>query len=1334
MTLKATLELLLFASIIGLFFIDTTYGAALANTTATDLAPGGSLAEQTQFYINQAGHENLKSFLSPTQGGDNITGANGAQLPGILDSTPITSMPTRFPPTSVIKAQMPSNAMAMYLQKELQKHSYDGNLARDRELATYALQGGQDAVAVAQFPPFVAAKAQAEQSAQVTGAGNALGDMAKQQSSAAIDFCSKYLINFTNDPSNPWNKLRDQVFVPIGILLLLPGAVLSQMRAIVAAGSPVVGQTAMGDQVNCFDGILRSIIAVFLIPATYLVVNYGIDLSNSITYTLSSEYNRLFGSNMYNDAICAEIRAHPTRDYQENLGAAKTAQTSWPQKPVTDWSSLESDAYESKLDDPCSKTYSAAPDRSDELMPASAAFSRALSFGGNAALTTAWNVLCAFQMVYLIYLFLVGPVIAGLWVWPTRQLQEALPSWVEGCITICFWSLFWNTVILLMACFRGVTGETGTIMMSALNFLATSAVKYAFDFTGLVKAAGQEAAEKATQKGKGGGGKGGHKGGHKSGTRAGHKGGQQGLHKGEHDHPSIGTPHQEQTNRDGERAQPHSGIVASANMTSKPSGTPHGAIPGGVGLGAERHAGSALSVVPVLPALPPPSARVREAGHGFVGSAQIRMPSGQTYAVELGVDRSGNRIAAVKDSAGRAIGSLDLSQGRNPSSVFRTAAGDFKLSAMTTDLGHQLFLTAPDGGHGTLALHNFLDGGAPKPNPHGISLPQGATALADLPGTGTLVRQADGSLAVVSQTNAVHPLAADGPTDVDGTMVQVGFGAAPNGKPFMEVSQVQPSGLTDVAIYPQPINSASQRPAGSVPIVTTADGGFVAAGTNVTYDPVTSTFSVNGYQLPSAVVSAELLREASLNLASAGLICQELALPGVAQNLPTINSDPAAMARVQIALQGTGVDAETLYRAAVQGSPVDGVQVMSQAMEASSPSADRFAQQLGLPDARIIIDARTDRIAAAQVLSAELRHAEAAQPGAIHQMAQSLGVPDVVMLGASSNVFYAAQVMSADVVHYGTPGDMHQICAQMGVSDVVLSGAVDLPVAAAQLVAAEARQSNFFAGEVSAQLCGHATTELLSAAAINPIAAAQMVGVAAQYDPTYAQHVAETVGTRSVDSVTAAAYYPSLAAQMVAMEAVQSAPYASAIAQSLPNFDSRLITESATSQLAATQFAAAGAALDSKYAAQIAPAMHLHSLQEFNAVANNPILAAQALSAETTNNVGYSNYVAHNMHLAPTVVERAATNAIAAMQMVASESAIHSNYAMYAASALQISDRTIMQRAAHDETVAAQLLATRPASNGDKRSGVARIAPDDETCPSWQPQCVPTVTMPSTVR
>ncbi len=75
-----------------------------------------------------------------------------------------------------------------------------------------------------------------------------------------------------------------------------------------------------------------------------------------------------------------------------------------------------------------------------------------------------------------------------------KQFRDALPNWVEGVITLAFWSLFWNTAILIMACFKGMA-DTGTVYETALNFLATASVKYAFDFVGLIKAAGQEASK-----------------------------------------------------------------------------------------------------------------------------------------------------------------------------------------------------------------------------------------------------------------------------------------------------------------------------------------------------------------------------------------------------------------------------------------------------------------------------------------------------------------------------------------------------------------------------------------------------------------------------------------------------------------------------------------------------------------------------------------------------------------------------------------------------------------------------------------------------------------------
>jgi hypothetical protein len=355
-------------------------------------------------------------------------------------------------------------------------------------------------------------EAETQGQTQATQAGDAAADTCRGQAASAIGFCSSYLENFTTQPQ--WNLVRDQIFVPMAILLLLPGAVLAQMRAVIAAGSPVLGE------VNPFEGILRSLVAIFLIPGTALVVNYGIDLNNSIAFTINSEYTRIFGSDMYKDALCAEMRATPVRQTQSNRNALD--QQTYQGRPLLGATSafgmFEGAMMENSIQDPCSGINQSPAQAANENMSSGMAATRLMMNGSNASLAAAWNVLCAFQLAYLYYLWCVGPIMAALWVYPLRTLRNALPSWVEGVVTLCFWSLFWNTVILLMACFKGVD-ETGTMIMTALNFLATASVKYAFDFAGLVKAAGQEAAGMAAGAAKQaaqGGGQGGARGGQRS--------------------------------------------------------------------------------------------------------------------------------------------------------------------------------------------------------------------------------------------------------------------------------------------------------------------------------------------------------------------------------------------------------------------------------------------------------------------------------------------------------------------------------------------------------------------------------------------------------------------------------------------------------------------------------------------------------------------------------------------------------------------------------------------------------------------------------------------------
>lgn len=408
------------------------------------------------------------------------------------------------------------------LDKQIPKEMKHGSTPTASEVGAMASQLTSAAVSAMAQPGTWLQAAKEMQNTQTQQNADNSGDMAKQQAGCAIDFCRTALENFTVNAGNKWNKLRNELFMPMAILLLLPGAVATQAKATVAQGFPIFGE------VSPIEGIYRSIVSIFLIPGTYLIVNYGIDVSNSIAYTIQSEYRRIFGTDMYRDAMCAQIRAYGVRLPSENLGHIPGKPGQMQGKGKGPRAKFEGKNVDVKLEDPCAGLYEAPAQKANEKVPYAVNSQRAAYNGMGSALAMTWNILCAFQMCYLYYLWFVGPIMAALWVWPVKQLREAFPNWCEGVITICFWSLFWNTTVLLMACFRGID-DTGTVIMSALNFLSTACVKFAFDFAGLVKAAGAEAGKMAEKAGKGGGSKGGSKGGSPGGSKSGgtpsHKGG-----------------------------------------------------------------------------------------------------------------------------------------------------------------------------------------------------------------------------------------------------------------------------------------------------------------------------------------------------------------------------------------------------------------------------------------------------------------------------------------------------------------------------------------------------------------------------------------------------------------------------------------------------------------------------------------------------------------------------------------------------------------------------------------------------------------------------------------
>jgi hypothetical protein len=1231
---------------------------------------------------------------------------------------------------------------------------------------------------------------------QATSAANSAANATTNQAESAIDFTKKYLTNFTAQAGNRWQVIRDQLFIPMAILLLLPGAVLAQVRAIVAQGSPVFGD------VNPFEGIIRSIVAIFLIPGTFLVINYGIDVANSITFTIGDEYRRIFGTDMYADAICAEQRAFASNTPGSNLNAVLPnngqAQDNGNQSGTSVWNPYEAMTLVTRKYDPCAHVDTqVVPDESADWQKQ---ITRMLTNGGNVALTGTWNIMCAFQMAFLYYLWCMGPIAAALWVWPIAKLRQALPSWIEGVIVLCFWALFWNTTVLLMACFRGV-GDSGTVIMSALNCLSTACVQYAFDFSGLVSngasAGFQQAMQSATNNaaqtaagagaGKAGAAGTGGAGGTGKGTAA---GGGAGAGAGANSRlGALNSAMQRATAENQGSALMGGGgpghALSSAAHVSPGGPLPnlgaalppgHGSdpgIPGGVtqpplsGHGAPGTIGGAGVPGAGDPSHPPlTSAGGGTSVHNAAAMAALHAGQDASHSSGLGLrmDKDGS-LHMNQEALDKMKGQMG---GQDPQKALHDALANHDMGALSnwenqarqagvldkqTESGINGMLHA--GVVPTLGTNGQLSVGAPGalalantgdmaltgvPTGANISTTGGLTDTASLSAKNdpnsqyNPINPSDAS----SQQQALQALATQegqgnfslvDPTT--GQKVDPGqLGNLPAGEHLQAVNgQGQAfaqmdnngqwhaldknGGMTDITAGA----NGQWLAGGHVPVEGNTQGGFAAAGTNgsYAYDPSTGNFNVGGHEIAASAVSGQFLHEAYSGVPGATAALTALEQPGVAANLAAAaNGDPSALAAVQQGLSGTGVNAETLYRASAMGDPLSSTQVMAQEAVANPGYAHQMAQQLGISDATLT-SAASNPIAAAQVLSAETAYVSASNPGFTHDMAQHLGVSDAVLSSAASNPFAAAQVMGADVSSSGSAAYIHQTAQQLGVSDAVISSAAYNPIAATQMVAAEAGQNQAFARETAAALHGQVSADLMQSAVSNPIAAAQVLGVEARNDSGYAATIASGMGY-TPDQIVAAGSNPLAAAQMVGHEAQASPQYASYVAQSLHMPSSELAQQMASNPVLAAQAVGVEAQMNRGYAESVGQAMHM-SAETVMAAGNNPTMAAQIVGVEAAANPGYAAMVAQTVpNLDSRLVTEAASSPLAATQLAAAEAARNPSYGeQIAGPAMNIHSAQEFNYAAQSPIVAAQALSNEVSNNQAYASYVAHnmnLAPE----------------------
>lgn len=196
-------------------------------------------------------------------------------------------------------------------------------------------------------------------------------------------------------------RMFHSVYIPMALLLLLPGALLIQVKVAIKATT----NTGIDEDTQSpFSGIQRAIIGIFLIPCTQLIVSYSIDVGNSLTHEVSKGIK------------AAALLMWAKQTFGDNMTPRNGAQT-------------------------CSTT---SP--------------------GNIALKAVWNqvnmtlsygllILNAFQIALMCYLLCMGPIAAAFYVWPTgvgRLFRPVFANWVDAVMNLALWKFWWCIIVLCM--------------------------------------------------------------------------------------------------------------------------------------------------------------------------------------------------------------------------------------------------------------------------------------------------------------------------------------------------------------------------------------------------------------------------------------------------------------------------------------------------------------------------------------------------------------------------------------------------------------------------------------------------------------------------------------------------------------------------------------------------------------------------------------------------------------------------------------------------------------------------------------------------------------------
>jgi hypothetical protein len=272
-------------------------------------------------------------------------------------------------------------------------------------------------------------------------------------------------------PQAVWmvQQMYAQVFVPMAILFLLPGAILSQVQqTITNTFSPAV---KVDDPPSPFDGILRSVIAIFLIPATQLIVSYSIDTGNSMAYSVKDwvnlplifewAVNLSYNTKPGNEANFIGPSAASAQANQQGLttggggggllsGVSSALGGLFGGALGNDIGALGFGAGGEGLGDQTPETQTVPENQLWLSQVMEVTFDMAMYL-----FSTAVIILGAYQLVLMCYLYLLGPLSAAFFAWPSMTQNNKIfrtvwSNWLGAVITVALWRFYWMVILAIM--------------------------------------------------------------------------------------------------------------------------------------------------------------------------------------------------------------------------------------------------------------------------------------------------------------------------------------------------------------------------------------------------------------------------------------------------------------------------------------------------------------------------------------------------------------------------------------------------------------------------------------------------------------------------------------------------------------------------------------------------------------------------------------------------------------------------------------------------------------------------------------------------------------------